>query len=141
MRLLVDELYDSLYQQVTATKNFDLTAIRPHIYKHNSPSGNLKILLQDENGKLVASSNAVPIASIATLAFAHKYIRFDISHPIKGGLIYRIALEHLGGYAFSESAYIGWCRDFDLRKYEATYTPNTGYSSALDFEAWERREL
>lgn len=141
MRLLVDELSDKLYQQITATKSCDLVAIRPHLYKHNFPTGTLQVLLEDENGKLIASSNVVDMDDLAVLAFAHKYYRFDIFQPIKQGLIYRVALVSGGGYAFSEAAYIGWCRDYDLRKYQATYTPNTGINSALDFEAWELKEL
>jgi hypothetical protein len=141
LTLLVDELQSSLYQEVTATKNFDLVAIRPHLYKHRNPSGNLTVELQDGNGELILASDVVNISAISAANFFHGYIRFDLIKPILEGQVYRIALIPGGGYSFSENAYIGWCRDYDLRKYTATYSPNTGHASALDFEAWERREI
>lgn len=140
MKLVVHELITTLSQQVTATKNFNLSNIRPHIYKHGSPSGSLQILIEDINNKLVASSNIIAISSLSTLAYAHKYYKFDVITPIKLGGIYKITLKGIS-YTFSESAYIGWCLDYDLRKYTATYSPNAGIKSAFDFEGWEEKEL
>jgi hypothetical protein len=123
---------------MTATENAHIYAIRPHIYKHGSPAGSLVLDVLDANGKLIKSSSAVTISSISTANYFHGYVKFDISLPVTSGKTYQIKLRGTG-YTFSASAYIGWCNDFDLRKYTADYSPNTGIDAALDMEIWSGR--
>jgi hypothetical protein len=145
--LLVEPLGDvltTLDQEITPTKNTFVTSIRPHIYKHNLPSGSLRVKILDSGLTELASSNAVTIASIDSefsgVAFVHAYIKFDIEWGLTKDTDYFIRLETEGGYTFAESDYVGWCKDFDLRKYSAAYESNIGWSSAYDFEVWEKRK-
>lgn len=146
MKLLVHELMTTLEQQVTTNhRNILIEAIRPHIYKHANPSGSLSIKLKDLNDQTIASSNTLTISTIHTTGFSsatygHGYIKFDIDAFLRKETTYKIVLE-ASGYTFSESAYIGWCNGFDLGKYDSTYSPNVGFSAALDLEIWERKQV
>lgn len=138
MKLAVAELKTELYQDLVATSNTDIHAVRLHLYKHNSPAGSLIVKLADTQGKVFATSDTVSISSI-TGTFFHGYVRFLVSYPIKKNTQFRVYLTS-SGYTFGESAYIGWCNDFDLRKYTATYSPNQSTRAALDLEVWSKSE-
>jgi hypothetical protein len=44
MKLIVHELeVDGVEQKLTATKNVIVEAVRPHLYRHNFPTGSLKV--------------------------------------------------------------------------------------------------
>ena len=139
MKLLVAELKTSLYQELTANSNAQIEAIRIHLYKHNSPVGSLSVSIADTNGRVVATSDTVAISSISAVAFYHGYIRFLVSYPIRSGTTFRVYL-NASGYTFSDAAYIGWCNDFDLRKYGVGYSPSTSTRAALDLEVWSKSE-
>lgn len=142
MKLIVHELKTSLYQQIKVKEdNLLLYAIRPHLYKHGNPAGTLKIQLQDSNSKVIANSETLNISAISAATYFHGYVRFLISSPLTNLVSYRAVLIPGGGYSFSESAYIGWCKDFDLRKVNALYSPNSGLNAALDLELWIRRSI
>jgi len=138
--LILNELIDDDLKQEIKVKdqNVDVIAIRPHIYRHNFATGSLAIQVQDTIGDIIATSNTIAISSIATLDFFHGYIRFDIEASLKADTIYNISLRSSGGYTFAESAYIGWCNDFDLEKYDKNYIPLNEFAAALDMEIWER---
>lgn len=145
MQLLVEE-FDStpLRQEITiGTQDLYLNTVRPHLYKHNSPSGELVLRLLDSNQRVIKETSALTVAAWeaaeSLLDFAHQYVSFEIDTPLKSGTTYYVELEAQGGYSFSESAYLGWCYDYDLRKVSADYTPNAGYNSAFDFEFWARK--
>lgn len=140
MKLLLDELNsDNLTQLVqTPSRVVHVKHIRPHLYKHAAPTGSFFIQIQDANGKKIANSNSLSAADISASTYFHGYVRFDIVASLTPDTNYYIALRSTG-YTFGELAYIGWCRDYEHRKYAASYTPNTGVSSALDFEIWERK--
>lgn len=140
MQLIVHELSTVLDQKITTTRVCHLAHIRPHIYKHNSASGSLKVQVLDTNKKLIAESNAVAVSSVSAVAYFHGYIRFDINVSLAANTSYYIRLASTGGYSFSESNYIGWVSGHDLGKYSATYSPSSGPSAALDIEFWERRK-
>jgi hypothetical protein len=139
--LLLDELRTTpLRQKLNCTETVIVTAIRPHLYVHGSPAGTLRMdIYNAADSTLLASSNSLTITSLKTLAYAHKYYRFDVSWGLVENTIYTIRLVGTG-YTFSESAYVGWIKDNgdgDFRKYEATYAGFTeGYNSAFDMEVW-----
>ena len=138
MQLVVHELQVlGVKQLVTATKNDSIVAVRPHLLKFGSPAGSLKLQLLDANSKIISESVSITIASISSQAYFHGYVTFDFAFNVMAGQNYYIKL--LGvGYTFSEGDYIGWCNDYDLRKYDATYIKNNGFYAALDVEFWDR---
>lgn len=140
MKLCVHELTASGVEQVlTAPKNTVLVAVRPHLYRHNLPAGTLAIEIRDASDTLLATSNSVNIADIGSDNFYHGYIRFDVSVGLKKDQQYKFRLVGADGYTFDESAYVGWCNDFDLSKYEAGYVPASLLQRPLDLECWERK--
>lgn len=146
MRLLVEELgkdFSFLQQKMTVgDQDVVVRAVRPHLYKHNNPAGSLKVQIYDDSLVLVAESSLVTVQSItdATDAFFHGYVRFYVDAALKKNNDYYIRLVS-SGYTFSEASYIGLCKDFDLRKYEADYSPNAGLNSAFDLEIWELKNV
>lgn len=142
MNLIVFELEDSIYQEMMPvdTSQF-VSAIRPHIYKHNAPTGTLTIQVQDQNGRMIKESDVVNISDISSANYFHGYIRFDITIGLMIGKTYRIALVAAGGYTFSESAYIGWCNGYDLGKYNLSYESNSTFEEPLDMEIWSLQEV
>lgn len=139
MKLLVHELQDEVYQTITPSKNVVVEAVRPHLYKHNFPSGNIVIEIHDSIGCLIAQSEPVNIADISEADFYHGYIRFYIKAYLQAGTTYRVVIKAQGGYSFSESAYIGICKSFDFDTYPASYYPNSGVNAPLDIQVWTRK--
>lgn len=144
--LIVDELDTTLFQKITATENVIVSAIRPHIYIEDTPPGSLRVdIYNAANDTLLKSSEEITIASIKSQAgitetYFHGYIRFNIDWGMSEGTEYTIRLEGVSGYTFAASDFIGWCKDFDLRKYTASYQSNNGYSSAFDLEVWKQSD-
>lgn len=140
MKLLVQEVVTELKQLMTVgDEHIDVTNIRPHIYKHLAPAGSLSIEIRDTNNRVIATSNSVTITDISGSNYFHGYVKFDINAHLKSGESYYIALKS-SGYTFSEAAWVGWCTDYDLRKYDADYSQATGFCSAMDLEIWEKRD-
>jgi hypothetical protein len=141
MKLLVEELKTTLSQSLTVgDNNVFAVAVRPHLYKHGSPTGSVRMQIQDENGKLIAQSAAVAISAISSENYFHGYVRFDFTEPLKSGSTYQFVLSSTG-YTYSSSAFVGWCKDFDLRKYPSDYSPSDGMRSSFDLEIWELRTV
>ena len=144
MKLIVDELglgaTNELFQEITVGDHSrHVTNIRPHLYRHNSPAGSLRIDVRDLNGEIAKSSDTLLISAIDPgNDFFHGEIRFDIDFSFRVGETYRIYLVGLT-YTFVEGAYIGWCRDFDLRKYPLGYTPDGPFNTSLLMELWDNR--
>lgn len=145
MKLIVDELSTTLDQEFVATRNQVIKYIRPHLYIHNNPSGSLKLSVYDGGMALIQSSNTMSIADIKldaniTQDYFHGYIRFDFDGfgVVEGDEI-TIRLTASGGYTFSEGNYVGICRDFDLRKYDPTFSPSDGIYSVADYELFESK--
>lgn len=136
MTLIVHELRDSLIEQeIVPHKNTLVEAIRPHVYRKNSPSGSITLTIEDSLGN-VLGSDTVAIADIGNEAYFHGYVRFEIIAGLKKGQAYKIKISGADGYSFDESAFVGWCDGFDLGKYE----PTGDFSTApLDQEIWERK--
>ncbi len=144
MRLLVDELETSLYQEIqTKHQHMMIGAIRPHLLIFNKTglgAGTLKMQIQDTRGRVIATSETLNIASLSTLDYAHKYYRFYIDAGLRANTTYRIALVAGGGYSFSESAYVGWCNGWEFRQ-NANYSPSDGVNAPKDFELWPYRHF
>jgi hypothetical protein len=140
MKLIVHELEAAGVSQVlTPAKNIIVEAVRPHLYRHLNPSGNLKVEIYD-GVTLVATSEEIDISDIASGSnYFHGYVRFYINAYLEADTAYTFKLVGGDGYTFDNAAYIGWCNDFDLIKYE-TETPETvALNRPLDIEIWERR--
>lgn len=138
MKLIVNELKSGLlYQELTPTKNTIVSAIRPHLYIQNIPTGSLKIQILDQNNELIAESETIAISSITSSSYYHGYVRFYIDFYMQANVTYRIRLVG-SSYSFSESAYVGWCNSFDLAKYPLNYTPSNSTNYPLDLEIWSK---
>lgn len=137
MKLIVHELITTLSQDITIGLNHLLCyGIRPHLLKFGNPTGTLTLQLQDAFGKKIQDFETLNISSIPAGNYYHGYIRFQNNVPLKADETYTIALIPGGGYSFSESAYIGWCKDYDLRKAPTAWTPSVGCNAGLDLELW-----
>lgn len=147
-QLLFNELDTELYQEITSTKNQFIDAFHLHLIKYNQPSGSLLVDIRDSNDKIIATSSAVSNADIHSNADAgngqdyyHGLVRFLIDFNMRKGTTYRLVLKSTGGYSFSSSVFIGWCKDFDhlnkdgLRRTGVSYSGAVGYSSSFDFVA------
>jgi hypothetical protein len=143
MKLVVNELRSLVEQEIqVGEENLNVSAIRPHLYRHNFPSGSIKIQVLDASKTLMKESDLISISDLdiaeeTGLNFFHGYIRFLVNVPLKAETNYWIRLVG-SGYTFSESAYVGWCNDYDLRKVSALYTPSSGWDAAMDLEIWTR---
>lgn len=141
--LLVSECKPSTYQKITADKNMFLVALRPHLYIHGNPSGDIKVQVQDANGVVISESSSETIANIKVLAehtedYVHGYFRFYINANLVDQSQYRLAIVGSNGYSFSESDYVGVCLDWDNTKSNLGYSPANSFSYPLDIEIWER---
>ncbi len=142
--LLLSECKPSAYQPIKADKNMYVVALRPHLYIHGNPAGNVKVQIQDANGYVVAESATETIANLKTLGaytldYVHGYFRFYVNASLIDQVSYRLAVVCGGGYSFSESAYVGVCLDWDDTKISLNYTPVNKFQYPLDFEIWERK--
>jgi hypothetical protein len=143
MNIIVHELAVKLSQLITVGANpINLEAILPHLYRHNQATGSLQIQVEDTGGNMIAQSEIIAISALPSdLADWHGYRRFYIKAHLRAGASYQISLLPLGGYSFSESAYVGWCNDFDLRRVPALYSPNQGLNAALDMQFWSLQDV
>lgn len=144
MDLIVEDLSSGTVEQKFTTGDFpvNVVAVRPHLYKHLAPAGSITMQLRDASGSLLASSNAVTIASITAASgnYFHGMIKFDLNAGLLPNTVYRFRMTTTG-YTHSDSAYVGWCRDFDLGRYDSTYTSDSGLGAALGLEIWENKNV
>ena len=139
MDLLTEDLDTTLDQKVKATANTFISAIRPHIFINNTPPGSLEIIVLDEAATItIATSNAVAISSIGTLAFIHGLVRFDVAFGAVKDTTYTIRLSGVSGYVFSGTDFVGWNRDFDLRVYDpiSSLTDTDNVKAPFKLELW-----
>lgn len=138
MKLILNELKSHLDQKVVSESIYNVEAIRLHIYKHNSPSGKLKVQVRNDNG-LIAESTPVDISNISSSDFFHGMVRFDLNTQLNKNTEYTIRLISEDGYSFSESSYIGLCLDFDFNTYKKNPTPEYLLNNSYDYEVWVRK--
>ncbi len=138
MKLIVNELYTFLYQEVTPSETTQVEAIRINLYKHNIPAGSLSLELHDTNGELIATSaTSLTASEISSSNYFHGFIRFYVNAQLRKDTTYRVVLKATG-YSFSEAAYFGWCNGFDLGVYAPDYTQTGSFQAPLAMEIWER---
>jgi hypothetical protein len=135
MILQVHELVSELKQKITTTETIQLYAVRVHLYKHLAPAGSLYLELKNANDALITTSNVITISSISVANYFHGYVRFLISYPMQSDTSYYFSLKSTG-YTYSDSAFIGWCNDFDLKRVESSYSPSSGIMAPLGLEIW-----
>ena len=81
---------------------------------------------------VIATSETIAISTITSSLYFHGYVRFYIDALLAANTNYFIALRSTG-YTFAESALVGWCSDFDLRKYPVA----SGLTdNPMDTEIW-----
>lgn len=148
--LLVDELGMSgsttMPYQVfknTSGRAIHIVHIRPHIYKHLAPSGSFYLEVQNYDGVKIAASNALTAAEISADDYYHGYIRFDLNLSLPPSTTdtsswYRLQLKSTG-YSFSESAYIGWCVNFEDYDLDVDYTIAGNLDRPFGVQFWELR--
>ena len=135
MILQVHELVTTLSQKLTVgSEEVRISAIRPHLLRWLSPAGSLYLEVRDASNALVATSETIAISSLPAGNYLHGYIRFLVDCILAANSTYSVVLNS-SGYTFSESAWIGWCTDFDLRKYDIALTEEE--DGFLDVEMWE----
>ena len=146
MKLLIEELgkdgASELVQEFNSGEDLHMCeAIRVHLYLHSISTGTLTLELRSAADALLASSETLNIADLYTSGgftepYVHGVFTFDFDSPMSKETDYKLALVS-SGYTFSESGYVGWVKDFDLRKYTANYAPTAGYQSSFIFEVWD----
>lgn len=125
----------------------NMDGIRPHIYRFGNPLGSLQLEVLDSQKRLIKKTDVVTISSIGSEDFFHGYILFPLTWAAQANTVYHLRLVGLSGYTFSETAspttgYIGWVKaEPDFRKGSATYSPNTGWNSELDWEPWVKKRF
>lgn len=138
MKLLVVELKSELTQTIKPDRSEHIEAIRIHLYKHQEVTGNIYLELRDENNFLITQSELIPISSIESDGYFHGQVRFNINAHLKELTEYRLVLCH-SGYTFDESAYVGWCLDYDFNTYPKDYFVDSPLKSSFDYEIWSRK--
>lgn len=138
MKLIVIELKSELAQTIIPDRTEHVEGIRLHLYKHAEPTGYIHLELRDENNSLITQSEVIPISSIESDGYYHGQIRFNVNAHLKEQTEYKIVLCHTG-YIFDESAYVGWCLDYDYNSYPKGYEYSSPLKSSFDFEIWTRK--
>lgn len=138
MRLIVHEVQTSVFQTLRHPSNLFVGAVRPHIYLHNNPSGNLKVQICSSDGEVLAESSAINFSTIASDIEFHGYVTFYVDASLRKDTDYQIKIVAGGGYSFSEAAYCGVCADYDSRKYDPPTPDIHPWISPLDIEIWSR---
>lgn len=146
MNLIVHELgaygLATLTQRLTTPADRDVRvgALRPHLLKFLAPAGSLYMEIRKTDTTLISTSSVVTIAAITadTGNYFHGYVAFPIYCTLARDTSYDFILASTG-YTFAEAAWIGWCNDFDLQKYDRDYTPANFEDCPLDIEVWEHK--
>lgn len=144
MNLVVHELVansgaGSVYQEVTVGSSpVTIRAVRPHLYISLPQASSIYVQILNSGGTVVATSETVTVASITAQNYFHGYVRFYIDAILAAATNYTFRLQ-VTGYSYSEESFIGWCSDYDLRKYSLGFTPSNAWDDPLDMEIWEQK--
>lgn len=145
-KLIVEELRTTLSQNFTNDRVRIIKHIRPWLYKHLSPSGDLNIVVK-QGGQTLATSETVTSSYIETntdstaLNYTHGFFRFTFTDAfvLRSG-DFTIELQASGGYSFSESAYFGWVKPHENKLFTTSYSPSDGANQTFGVEIWEYRD-
>lgn len=151
MHLILEELPDSTAEnqllQPIWNKNgrpVHVKHLRPHIYKHLAPSGSFYMAITDVFQNVIAASNSLTATQINSANYFHGYVRFDIDaylpKTVEGNFYtyYYLSLRSTG-YTYSDSAFIGWCYDYDRAQFDLEYTPVGDLDMPFGCEIWESK--
>jgi hypothetical protein len=141
-KLVVEELKTSLKQTFRTNTRLVLQAVRPHIYKHLSPAGDLTLnIIQD--GKTVGTKTVTSaIIESGTDSTPTNYyhgiytLEFDNQVVVNEGE-FEIELVGENGYSFSESAYFGWVKPHEDLYIETEYTPAGDDYNPFGVQLWK----
>lgn len=140
MKIQVHELKAiDLVHSATTERRMIIKAIRPHIYKHLSPSGTFTMTISqngDDLGSKDFTSASIEGDGPATATnYFHGPVALIFDSPI---VVNRGAFEitlSSSGYTFSEAAYIGWIAEHENIVNNFTSTGNT-LDNPLSVEIW-----
>jgi hypothetical protein len=113
-------------------------AVRPHLYIALPQASSLTMQILNSGATVIATSETVTVASITTANYFHGYVRFYIDAILAAETNYTFRLQ-ASGYTYSDSSFVGWCSDFDLRKYSLGFSPLIAAEDPLDMEIWEQK--
>ena len=143
-KLVVDELFTTLSQTFTLTKNnrFDIAAIRPYIYMHNAPAGTFTLTVK--SGVTALFSKTFTSAEIKSdLSTANNYVHIwkavtfaDPSHLEAGE--YELELSS-AAYTYSRTSYLGWVREHENLTNELAGSPLSDYENPRAFQLLTRQ--
>jgi hypothetical protein len=125
-KLLVEELKTSLSEGfiLSNTQRYQIAAILPHLYIHNEPSGNFTFTLKKGANTIFSKTfNVTQIKSTIenALDFSHLWLPIipDLPTQVESGeYLFELTAS---GYTFNESAYIGWCRNFEEMSFKGDF--------------------
>ena len=140
MKLVLEELRDNITQQFFADARINIIAIEAWIYKHLSPAGAFKMVVE-QNG-LILGSQEFTSADIeadtdsepGNYWHGNYKIIFDKPFSINEGL-FDIRLEHTG-YSFQESAYLAWVKPHENKYVDESHSPVSDIYNSLGFTLW-----
>lgn len=137
MTIVVDELISTLRQKITiGSKPIMLYAIRPYVYKHLAPAGNLFVRILDANGNKIVDSETIAISSISAINYAHGFYRFLVTAGLAANTSYYIQLMSTG-YTYGANSFIGWCRDWEFHNaFPVGYTKIGAFDSPYGLQLW-----
>lgn len=117
-------------------EDLEIFAIRPHLFKHLAPAGDVFVRVTDLNGEKIADSENLTITSISGANYFHGKVRFLLTASLRRRTQYYFELKS-SGYTYDPAAFVAWCNDYDLRNiHSADYSYANGISAPLAFELW-----
>lgn len=141
MKILVEEVITSLFTERTVGDSIiDMVAVRPRLYRHLAPAGNVLVRLTDLNDNLIAVSNSRSIAAIGTGNYWHGNAVFTIAAQLRANTTYRFHVV-TSGYTFAEAAYLGWVNGWPNSRAHESYSPARGPTLAFDMEIWSYQKV
>jgi len=132
-------------QVLTLEKDILINAIRPYIYKHNSPAGTIRMAIwknaaEIAYGELTSTEMENLDDDLANFDFAHGHMRFDLNRFVrlrKGE--YTIKMSSTG-YTFSESAYFGWVKAHEDIRYSINGVSQNAFENPYTVELWRNED-
>ena len=134
--LVINELSTTLEQSIRLSKSvrYQVAAILPYIYMHNSPAGTFTIsVLRGVTvvGAKTFTSDEIKAELNTTVNFAHVFhpVIFDSPFFLDAG-VYTIKLSH-SGYSRTSSSFIGWIQQHENLNNQLDYIPNNDSEKPL----------
>lgn len=112
--LVVEDIIDAgISQEIRLTTNTSLAAIRVHLMRFGTPTGNL--ILKVKTGattiQTITTAHSLLNAEIGEL-YGHGLFKFDLELPIRKNGVYTEYTIELSSSAYDSSNYYAWCKDW-----------------------------